>query len=135
MNTALKNSVRPRINALVIKPQSNGTLDFKYVSPDRDNFLETLYRDLECNLVDVQFGGQWLSVWCDDEGLLKDRDSLMGLVVIDDNGDHHPLAGHIAITGVPDSDGNTTSIPNFTDTLSLDRIVTRIKPIRIRPHG
>lgn len=73
---------------------------------DYDGNLETAYRLLRCDLVDVVRVGGGNVMFVDDEGLLKSESDDAEFFMID-NG--WVFAGSGLITGDADEDGNTTS--------------------------
>lgn len=79
---------------------------------------EGYYEHLECSCFDVvmcEYKGHTLSVYCDDEGMLKSEN--LGRTV----GSYtEPIFGNICVTGGVDDEGETLPIP---EELSLDDMV------------
>lgn len=74
--------------------------------------LQTFYAQIDCNYVDVvrvTIGGEDVSIWVDDEGLLKSTDTgvVLGFLVTDDEGREYPLAGNLILTGSVDDNGDS----------------------------
>lgn len=72
--------------------------------------LENYYRLLYCNLIDIvvrTVGGKKYAFIVDDEGLLKDRPIASA---IEPRNFDNALVGSLLVTGVPDEDGELTSL-------------------------
>lgn len=75
--------------------------------------LENYYQRLYCNLIDIVYrtvGGKKYAFIVDDEGLLKDRPIASAIeprnLITFDNA----LVGSLLVTGLPDEDGELTSL-------------------------
>jgi len=79
---------------------------------DREQLLPTFRGILKCQYVDVvnlTLAGQPVTVWVDDEGLMRNTDSgtVLGFLVIDDEGREYALAGNLILTGGVSQDGES----------------------------
>lgn len=88
--------IKPKEEAKVVELADN----HKYT--DIKDLLE-ISSPLTC--VERKIGGQYYDIWCDDEGLLKDKKYLCGVAT----GNFEALCGNLLITH-HDEEGNTTGL-------------------------
>ena len=79
------------------------------------------YKYMECDLFDVvmvQWDGYPISIYIDDEGMLKPN---LGRMV---QGYPEPLFGAMVICGGVDSEGNTLDLPDFFSRFDIPKYIT-----------
>ena len=87
------------------------------------NNLDTFYKVLNCNLIDIvtrRIGDskKVYDIICDDEGLLKEPHKISAV----DSMGNAQLVGNIFITGTADAEGNLTSLPMDEANYILNKI-------------
>lgn len=88
------------LNAYLIDPE-NKTVSIVTVEPDGDSHLDSMYKHIKCDLVDVVYVNRSNDVlFLDDEGRLKPNHYFFW------RGYHSPLAGRALVLGTSD-DGDT----------------------------
>lgn len=84
---------------------------------DRDNLLGTMYAALDCSLVQaVDIRSINASLWMDEEYLYtkseREYNRIASAMHNEGNtGPEHPIFGNCILTGLPDDEGWTTSVP------------------------
>lgn len=74
--------------------------------------LEAFYSFINTDMVEMperKIGGKYFNIICDEEGLLK---SNLILSAYNKENNTPDLVGNLIITGMPDDDGNLTSVEN-----------------------
>lgn len=69
--------------------------------------------------VDFEFGSRYLTMWVNEEGLLRNDLEMNPVAFLFYSS---PIMGNIIITGAPDEDGETTSLDSATELDVLKRI-------------
>ena len=93
--------------------------------------LRTMYELIDCDCVDcVESAHGKITLWCDDEGLLKPNYAIDVTDLLEDGVDRFMsdvvLAGNLLVTGGADRNGNTMPLP---DEITMDYIKSRL-PVR-----
>lgn len=100
----------------------------KTITPvDYNGDYKTIYTHIGCDLFDIVYaesGGHSLSVFVDDEGLLKNAQHFFML-----DGWAQPLAGNGLVLGDADEDGETLAAP---DDLDLSPTITFLSLQQVR---
>ncbi|MGA1834196.1 DUF3846 domain-containing protein [Rhizobium wenxiniae] len=104
--------------AYLIEP-SAGTI--RYVTVDRKDRLNSLYRLIGCSMVDAITIGKKHMAYCDDNGLSEGLQAVSELV-----GHPSPLAGNLVVTGL-DEEGDTIS-PHQTISAIAD-LFSIVRPV------
>lgn len=97
-----------------------------------DDELETYYKLLNCNLIEIvprKIGNSIVNIICDEEGLLI-NDPLMSAV---DGAGNGMLAGSLFITGLADDEGELTSLTEEDRQQVLEKCM--VLPTRKHPEG
>lgn len=103
------------INAVLVDPFARTVTDITLDAQERDDaddsYLNALYFNIKCHMVDVQrqiIAGRGVDLWCDDEGLIRGPTCLTRFDCA--RGVHTTLAGRIVIADT-DNDGNLVASP------------------------
>ncbi len=83
--------------------------------------LDEFYTLLKCDTIDIvsrQIGKHHFDIICDDEGLCKGSPKISAI----DNYGRPQLVGNLLIVGMPDENGNLTSLTEREALYILDRV-------------
>lgn len=112
-----------RAIAVNIKPLSHDEI-VQAVSEVTIKKFEDYYTHLECDSFDVvrvEWFGKEVSIYVDDEGMLKEN---YGRNVL---GYSQPLFGNMVITGGVDEEGNTLSLDASITTSNIDTLIDEVR--------
>ncbi len=115
------------INVLVSK-----IMDMGLVMNQKDTVEDytDYYKLIDCtsfDVVRVTWKGQNLSLFVDDDGLLKSGNLGRDAVYDDTTMETTPLFGTIVVTGGVDEDGETLSIPDEITLMDLMNLISDVK--------
>ena len=103
------------INAVLVDPFNRTVTDITLDAQERedadDSYLNALYLNIKCHMVDVQrqiIAGRGVDLWVDDEGLIRGPTCLTRFDCA--RGVHTTLAGRIVVADT-DNDGNLVASP------------------------
>ena len=110
-----------KINVLVTEPLEFGIMVQKVEIGDYKDYYK-LGGFENFDVVRVEWDGHEISLYVDDEGLLKSGN--FGREVV---GYPEPLFGTIIVTGGVDTKGNTLSIPEEINILDIPKYISDVK--------
>lgn len=89
-------------------------MQYDHFSTSRKDLLQTLYKKIDCRVVEVVNLSRDVSIWVDEEGLFKQShwmEELDYIPVIKINGHH--IVGHVVFLGGCNDQGETLSLNMF----------------------
>ena len=101
-----------KLDALLLIPSIGDTdviFEAYIVEIDTDNGIQDYYRLLECTSFDIVNFGDGITVYVDDEGLMKTGNPVSD-IKCNVTGDRLTLAGRILFLGSTDDEGETLSL-------------------------
>lgn len=105
------------IRALLVDPEAQTVSEVHFPQGD----IHEMYRLMDCHCFDAvslylrgadRKEPSPVTVWCDDEGALKDPDDQRCVFIGERYGKAVHLAGKLLVTGLADDEGNTLTCPD-----------------------